>query len=184
MGPCTKPNQTPWLTGTPTAQGPGSPSVFRDEKGDTWLALHSWVGGKVGYPQGARNLFVVRFTINPQGQPVLTSPNVTLPFWRQNPHYAVRLTPERVVGEDEALDGVGEAFVLVAGRDVVGGGLHLGARVAHGDAEAGRREHEDVVRHVADGRDLLGRDVVVLRQVGDDATLVRLRVRDVEVVGL
>jgi Glycosyl hydrolases family 43 len=75
MGPCVKPNQTPWLTGTASAQGPGSPSVFRDEHGDTWLALHSWVGGKVGYPQGARNLFVVRFAITPQGQPVLTSPN-------------------------------------------------------------------------------------------------------------
>jgi hypothetical protein len=74
MGPCVKPSPTPWLTGTPTAQGPGSPSVFRDEKGDTWLALHSWVGGKVGYPQGARNLFVVRFTIA-NGAPVLTSPD-------------------------------------------------------------------------------------------------------------
>ncbi len=74
MGPCVKPNQTPWLTGTASAQGPGSPSVFRDEKGDTWLALHSWVGGKVGDPQGARNLFVVRFTIA-NGTPVLASPN-------------------------------------------------------------------------------------------------------------
>jgi hypothetical protein len=74
MGPCVKPNQTPWLTGSPTAQGPGSPTVFRDGHGDTWLALHSWVGGKVGYPQGARNLFVVRFTIV-DGAPVLTSPD-------------------------------------------------------------------------------------------------------------
>lgn len=74
LGPCTKPNSGPWLTSSPTAQGPGSPSVFVDERGDTWLALHSWVGGKVGYPQGARNLFVVHFSIT-NGQPVLTSPN-------------------------------------------------------------------------------------------------------------
>jgi beta-xylosidase len=73
LGPCTKPGQSPWLTGTPTAQGPGSPSVFRDERGDTWLALHSWVRGKVGYPDGARNLFVVRFAIR-NGAPVLVSP--------------------------------------------------------------------------------------------------------------
>ncbi len=26
------------------------------------MALHAWVRGKVGYPQGARNLFVVRLT--------------------------------------------------------------------------------------------------------------------------
>jgi beta-xylosidase len=71
LGPCVKPNNAPWLTGTPTAQGPGSPSVFTDDKGNTWLALHSWVGGKVGYPQGARNLFVVRFGIV-NGSPVLT----------------------------------------------------------------------------------------------------------------
>jgi beta-xylosidase len=75
MGPCVKPTASPWLTGSPTAQGPGSPSVFLDEKGDTWLAFHSWVGGKVGYPGGARNLFVVRFAITPQGRPVLTSPD-------------------------------------------------------------------------------------------------------------
>jgi hypothetical protein len=74
MGPCVKPSQTPWLTGSATAQGPGSPSVFLDAHGDTWLAFHSWVRGKVGYPQGARNLFVVRFTIA-NGQPVLTSAN-------------------------------------------------------------------------------------------------------------
>jgi hypothetical protein len=71
LGPCTKPNNAPWLTGTPTAQGPGSPSVFTDDKGNTWLALHSWVGDKVGYPGGARNLFVVRFTIV-NGAPALT----------------------------------------------------------------------------------------------------------------
>jgi beta-xylosidase len=71
LGPCTKPNAGPWLTGSPTAQGPGSPSVFTDDKGNTWLALHSWVAGKVGYPGGARNLFVVEFSIV-NGAPVLT----------------------------------------------------------------------------------------------------------------
>jgi beta-xylosidase len=71
MGPCTKPNPGPWLTSSPTAQGPGSPSVFTDTKDATWLALHSWVGDKVGYPGGARNLFVVRFAVV-NGQPVLT----------------------------------------------------------------------------------------------------------------
>lgn len=71
LGPCTKPNGGPWLTSSPSAQGPGSPSVFTDDHGNTWLALHSWVKGKVGYPQGARSLFVVRFAIV-NGAPVLT----------------------------------------------------------------------------------------------------------------
>jgi hypothetical protein len=26
------------------------------------MAVHAWVHGKVGYPQGARNLFVFRLT--------------------------------------------------------------------------------------------------------------------------
>jgi hypothetical protein len=43
--------------------------VFVDEHGQLWLALHAWVRGKVGYPQGARNLFVVRLTFA-DGTPV------------------------------------------------------------------------------------------------------------------
>ena len=46
------------------------------------------------------------------------------------------------------------------------------------------REHQDVVRHVADRGDLLGRDRVALRQEPCDRALVRERVRDVEVVRL
>ena len=62
VGPCTKPSPTPWLGSTPSAQGPGSPDVFADSQGQLWIALHSWVRGKVGYPGGARNFFVVRLT--------------------------------------------------------------------------------------------------------------------------
>jgi hypothetical protein len=36
--------------------------VFVDANGQPWMTLHAWVRGKVGYPQGARNLFVVRLT--------------------------------------------------------------------------------------------------------------------------
>ena len=38
----------------------GGADVFVDEHGQLWMTLHAWVRGKVGYPQGARNLFVVR----------------------------------------------------------------------------------------------------------------------------
>ena len=61
-GPCTKPADGPWLASTSKAQGPGGEDVFVDEQGQLWMALHAWVRGKVGYPQGARNLFVVRLT--------------------------------------------------------------------------------------------------------------------------
>jgi beta-xylosidase len=61
-GPCTKPVDGPWLASTAKAEGPGGEDVFVDEHGQLWMALHAWVRGKVGYPQGARNLFVVRLT--------------------------------------------------------------------------------------------------------------------------
>jgi beta-xylosidase len=62
MGPCAKPADGPWLASTEKAEGPGGQDVFVDENGQPWMALHAWVRGNVGYPQGARNLFVVRLT--------------------------------------------------------------------------------------------------------------------------
>jgi beta-xylosidase len=59
LGPCTKPARSPWLAAAKSAQGPGSSSVFSDDKKHLWVALHAWVRGKVGYPHGARDLFVV-----------------------------------------------------------------------------------------------------------------------------
>ncbi len=61
-GPCTKPADGPWLASTAKAEGPGGEDVFVDANGQPWMTLHAWVRGKVGYPQGARNLFVVRLT--------------------------------------------------------------------------------------------------------------------------
>ena len=80
--------------------------------------------------------------------------------------------------------GVREPLVFVAPRRLVGGLLRLGVRVAHGDAEARVVEHENVVRLVADGGDLLRLEVVTPGQVAGDLALVGLRMRDVEVVGL
>jgi hypothetical protein len=58
VGPCTK-ALGPWLGSTEQAKGPGGEEVFTDERGGLWLALHAWIGGKIGYPDGARNLFVL-----------------------------------------------------------------------------------------------------------------------------
>jgi beta-xylosidase len=71
LGPCARPGPGPWLASTSSAQGPGSPDVFTDENGQRWLALHSWVKGKVGYPDGARNFFVVRLNFD-NGAPVVS----------------------------------------------------------------------------------------------------------------
>ena len=59
LGPCTKPGAGPWLGSTDKAEGPGGAEVFADEQGRLWMVFHAWVGGKVGYPDGARNLFVL-----------------------------------------------------------------------------------------------------------------------------
>src|ERR1700722_6539647 len=84
-------------------------------------------------------------------------------------------------GEDEAFYGVGEAFVFVGGGDAAGGFLDFVAGVAHGDAEAGVSEHEDVVGLVADRGDLLGGDLVGPGQVLGHGALVGVGVGDVAV---
>ena len=66
LGPCAKPAATPWLAASDRAQGPGGPEVFRDRNG-LWMVLHAWVGGRVGYPDGARNLFVLRLAFTATG---------------------------------------------------------------------------------------------------------------------
>ena len=58
LGPCTK-APGPWLSSTKKAKGPGGQEVFTDEHGHLWLALHAWISDKIGYPDGARNLFVL-----------------------------------------------------------------------------------------------------------------------------
>lgn len=59
-GPCTKPVDHPWLGSNFTAQGPGGQEFFTDPAGQQWMVLHAWVHGNVGYPFGARNVFVLR----------------------------------------------------------------------------------------------------------------------------
>ena len=58
VGPCAK-APGPWLGSTEQAKGPGGQELFTDTHGQLWLALHAWVGDRVGYPDGARNLFVL-----------------------------------------------------------------------------------------------------------------------------
>lgn len=66
LGPCEKPAVGPWLASSDGAQGPGGPELFRDRTG-LWMVVHAWVGGEVGYPDGARNLFVLRVVFTEEG---------------------------------------------------------------------------------------------------------------------
>jgi hypothetical protein len=66
LGPCEKPTAKPWLASSDRAKGPGGPEVFRDQNG-LWMVVHAWVGGEVGYPDGARNLFVLRLAFTDSG---------------------------------------------------------------------------------------------------------------------
>jgi hypothetical protein len=59
-GPCTKPLDHPWLGSNFTAQGPGGQEFFTDPSGQLWMVMHAWVHGDVGYPSGARSVFVLR----------------------------------------------------------------------------------------------------------------------------
>lgn len=70
LGPCVD-HAGPWLTSSDTARGPGSVDVFTDTNGRTWMALHSWVRDKIGYPQGARDVFVVKLDFA-NGAPVVS----------------------------------------------------------------------------------------------------------------
>ena len=67
-GPCVK-APGPWLASGVGVEGPGGPDFFTDPSGQLWMSLHAWAGGQVGYPQGARDLFVLKLSF-PNGVPV------------------------------------------------------------------------------------------------------------------
>jgi beta-xylosidase len=58
QGPCAK-QPGPWLSSSFKAQGPGGQELFTDESARPWMVLHAWIDGKVGYPNGRRNVFAV-----------------------------------------------------------------------------------------------------------------------------
>ena len=57
LGPCSKPLAGPFFASQPNLSGPGGASVFRDPRGNAWIAFHAWLPDAVGYPN-ARLLFV------------------------------------------------------------------------------------------------------------------------------
>ena len=71
QGPCTK-HPGPWVAGAGRVQGPGGGELFLDGDGRPWVVFHAWVG-PVGYPEGARRLFVARVDLDGPS-PVLVVP--------------------------------------------------------------------------------------------------------------
>ena len=63
LGPCVRAPNGPWLASTERAKGPGGGEVFLDRDAQPWMVLHAWIEGRVGYPDGARNLFVIPLAI-------------------------------------------------------------------------------------------------------------------------
>ena len=70
LGPCTRLSDAPLLGSMTNAAGPGGSQLFTDTEQRQWLVLHAWVRGEVGYPDGARGLFVARISF-PDGRPSL-----------------------------------------------------------------------------------------------------------------
>src|ERR1017187_533364 len=85
------------------------------------------------------------------------------------------LTLLRSGGLQQPLHRLGKTLILVRGRHEGRGFLHFGAGVAHRNAGATFLEHQNIIRHVADGGDLAWRDVTELRKHPYHLSFVRLR---------
>jgi len=58
LGPCIK-DGDPWLRSRDGARGPGGPEYVTDDDGWTGVIVyHAWTDSGVGYPSGARSMFV------------------------------------------------------------------------------------------------------------------------------
>src|SRR6266478_3642033 len=84
----------------------------------------------------------------------------------------------------ELLHCFGESFLFVCGSDVSSRCLNFGARVSHRNAHAALLEHQDVIGHISDGRDLLRGNVQEFRHCEHHPTLVGLGMGHIKVVGL
>ena len=60
QGPCRNASRRrPWLERGPLLAGPGGAGAFTDRDGRWRLAFHAWAPDAVGYPRGARSLWIV-----------------------------------------------------------------------------------------------------------------------------
>ncbi len=57
-GPCTKLADNPVLSTHGDFSGPGGEEFFADRTGGLWMVFHAWATEEVGYPEGARSLYL------------------------------------------------------------------------------------------------------------------------------
>ncbi len=72
QGPCTKPEEGPWMTSVGRVRGPGGEEFFtgRDTGPTTaWMVYHGWLPDQVGPPSGERRLYLDEVRIE-DGRPV------------------------------------------------------------------------------------------------------------------
>lgn len=58
LGPCEKETAKPILLSQNGLAGPGGQEFFTDRQGRQWVVFHAWTTEEVGYPNGARSLFL------------------------------------------------------------------------------------------------------------------------------
>jgi beta-xylosidase len=71
-GPCTKPEDEPWMPSVGHARGPGGQEFFTGEgtgPSTVWMVYHGWLPGQVGEPDGTRRLYLDEVRIE-DGRPV------------------------------------------------------------------------------------------------------------------
>lgn len=61
-GPCTKPDDKPWMKSTDFAKGPGGQEFF-NAGGQVWMVYHGWLPGQVDTPGGQRRLYLDEITV-------------------------------------------------------------------------------------------------------------------------
>lgn len=57
-GPCTKIADNPVLSSLGQLSGPGGEEFFADRSGGLWMVFHAWATEEIGYPEGARSLYL------------------------------------------------------------------------------------------------------------------------------
>lgn len=62
VGPCTLPDDGPWMTSTTFAKGPGAQEFF-EGRGALWMVYGAWLPGEVGEPDGQRRIYLDSVTV-------------------------------------------------------------------------------------------------------------------------
>lgn len=94
---------------------------------------------------------------------------------KSRPGLSVRNNDRRLI-QDQVLNCFREAFVIHFGCNGGGRFLYIVVRLTHGNRVSAFSEHQDIVRHISDGRKFCCRDLEKLGKHFDNRSLVGIRV--------